>query len=65
MTTASNNGNSGNDQDGALSHLRIIEYGDIPASYSASVPVSRIRSINRSPSSQGCESTLHVHVAAV
>ena len=65
MTTAPDNGNSGNDQDGALSHLRIIEYGDIPAPYPAAVPVSRIRSISRSPSSQGCESTLHDHVAAV
>ena len=62
MTTAPNNGNSGNDQQGALSHLRIIEYGDIPATYSASVPVSRIRTINRSPSSHGCESTLQDHV---
>ena len=53
MTTAPNNGNSGNDQQGALSHLRIIEYGDIPASYAAAVPVSRIRTISRSPSTQG------------
>ena len=53
MTTAPNNGNSGNDQDGALSHLRIIEYGDIPAPYPAAVSVSRIRTINKSPSTQG------------